>query len=122
MYGQVAETPVLGLPGNPGAVFVTFSVLARPFLMHRQGISQSSPQSFQQALGFDIKKAGPRREFLRVQRTVDGTLQRHPNQSSGMLSSASWADGFAVIKEHCQPKAGEKVEFIPFSSIFTFPA
>ena len=122
MYGQINGTPVLGLPGNPGAVFVTFSVLARPFLLHKQGLSSASPQSYTLALDFDIKKSGPRREFLRVQRSPDNRLIRHPNQSSGMLSSASWADGFAVIREHTQPQAGELVEFIPFSSLFSLPA
>lgn len=122
MYGQIGNTPVLGLPGNPGAVFVTFSVLARPFLLHHQGIKNSKPTSFQQTLGFDIKKSGARREFLRVQRNADGVLNKHPNQSSGMLSSASWADGFAVIHEHSQPKAGDLVEFIPFSCLFSLPA
>lgn len=121
MYGQIGETPVLGLPGNPGAVFVTFSVLARPFLLHKQGISDTKPQSYSLALDFDIKKSGPRREFLRVQRSQGNRLIRHPNQSSGMLSSASWAEGFAVIKEHTQPKAGDSVEFIPFPSIFSLP-
>jgi molybdopterin molybdotransferase len=122
MYGQIGNTPVLGLPGNPGAVYVTFAVLARPFLLHHQGLNHSSPTSFQQALGFDIKKAGPRREFLRVQRNAEGVLNKHPNQSSGMLSSASWADGFAVIHEHSQPKAGDFVEFIPFSCLFSLSA
>lgn len=122
MYGEIDKTPVLGLPGNPGAVFVTFSVLARPFLLYKQGFSSIKPESFTLSLDFDIKKAGPRREFLRVQRNENNHLVRHPNQSSGMLSSASWADGFAVIHEHTQPKAGDKVEFIPFSGLFSLPA
>src|SRR5690606_2542091 len=32
-FGHVRGTPFIGLPGNPAAVFVTFSVLARPFLL-----------------------------------------------------------------------------------------
>jgi len=119
MYGEINQTPVLGLPGNPGAVFVTFSVLARPFLLHAQGITGITPKAYPHKLGFDIKKSGPRREFLRVQINQNGQLAKHPNQSSGMLSSASWAEGFAVIQEHTQPKAGELVNFIPFSNLFT---
>jgi len=119
MYGEINQTPVLGLPGNPGAVFVTFSVLARPFLLHAQGITGTTPKAYPHRLDFDIKKAGPRREFLRVQINESGLLTQHPNQSSGMLSSASWAEGFAVIPEHTQPKAGEIVNFIPFSNLFS---
>lgn len=118
MYGQINETPVLGLPGNPGAVFVTFAILARPFLLYSQGLNSVRTPSFKLPLGFSIKKSGPRREFLRVQVDENNQLIRHPNQSSGMLSSASWADGFAVIKEKTQPGKGEEVAFIPFSGLF----
>ena len=121
MYGEIDNTPVLGLPGNPGAVFVTFSVLARPFLLHRQGLTSIKPKSYKLPLDFDIKKSGPRREFLRVKRDSNNRLIKHPNQSSGMLSSASWAEGFAVIHENTLPKAGDEVEFIPFSGIFSLP-
>lgn len=118
MYGEIDGTPILGLPGNPGAVFVTFSVMARHFLLLKQGMTNVRYQSAQHPLGFNIKKAGIRREFLRVQLNESGELIQHPNQSSGMLSSASWADGLAVIQEHTQPKAGELIDFIPFQAIF----
>jgi len=118
MYGEINNTPILGLPGNPGAVFVTFAVLARPFLLHSQGIADTTPKAYPQKISFDIKKAGPRREFLRVQRNEEGLLCRHPNQSSGMLSSASWAEGLAVIEEGTQPQKGDMVDFIPFSNLF----
>jgi molybdopterin molybdotransferase len=121
MYGEISDTPVLGLPGNPGAVFVTFSVLARSFLLHKQGLSAVAPLSFALPLSFDVKKPGPRREFLRVKRDANNHLIRHPNQSSGMLSSASWAEGFAVIPEQSQPKTGDVVEFIPFAGLFGLP-
>ena len=38
-FGRVANTPFIGLPGNPASVFVTFTVLARPFLLASQGLS-----------------------------------------------------------------------------------
>jgi molybdopterin molybdotransferase len=119
MFGKIDNTPVLGLPGNPGAVFVTFLQLARPFLLKAQGINHCSPASFKLPLGFDIKRAGIRREFLRAKQDSSGQLCRHPNQSSGMLSSASWAEGFAVIKEGETPKQRDLVEFIPFSGLFS---
>jgi len=119
MFGKINDTPILGLPGNPGAVFVTYLLLARPFLLTAQGLSQITPSSFKLPLSFDIKKAGVRREFLRVKQDESGLLCQHPNQSSGMLSSASWAGGFAVIPEHSAPKKGDLVDFIPFSSLFS---
>jgi len=121
MFGQIQNTPILGLPGNPGAVLVTFLVLARPFLLTTQGMKESQPKTFSLPLSFDVKKECPRREFLRVQQDHQGALILHPNQSSGMLSSASWAEGLAVIHEYTCPKKGEHVDFIPFSSLLSLP-
>jgi molybdopterin molybdotransferase len=120
--GRIDQTPILGLPGNPGAVFVTFCILARPYLLAQQGAIVKPLQGIPLPLGFSINKAGIRREYLRVQSVVDASgkliLQAHPNQSSGVLSSASWADGFAIIMENTAPQSGDKVEFVPFSAIF----
>jgi len=119
--GQVNNTPIIGLPGNPGAVFVTFCILARPYLLALQGATIKNSPRLSIPIGFSIEKAGTRREYLRVRLTVDSrgktTLQRHSNQSSGVLSSASWADGFAVIMENTAPQMGEPVNYIPFSEL-----
>tara|TARA_R110002072_G_scaffold45422_5_gene126333 strand:- start:13740 stop:14996 length:1257 start_codon:yes stop_codon:yes gene_type:complete len=116
MLGRINNTPILGLPGNPGAVFVTFMILARPFLLHKQGVTNTQAKPYSIAINFDIKKAGMRREFLRVIRNND-MLELHPNQSSGMLSSASWAEGLAVIMEGTAPQKGDLVPFIPFDTL-----
>ena len=36
-FGRVADTPFIGLPGNPVSVFVTLLVVARPYLFACQG-------------------------------------------------------------------------------------
>jgi molybdopterin molybdotransferase len=117
MLGEIDSIPVLGLPGNPGAVFVTFLILARPFLLHLQGCKDIHPTAYSLPINFSIKKAGIRREFLRVMRNDCNQLELHPNQSSGMLSSASWADGLAVIKENTAPQQGHIVDYLPFESL-----
>ncbi len=120
-FGRVANTPIIGLSGNPGAVFVTFCILARPYLLKSQGASRITPHSFKLPLNFDVNRPGKRREYLRTRiNHQDGktVIESYPNQSSGVLSSASWADGFAVIPEHTAPQAGEEVEFIPFTELF----
>lgn len=117
MFGQVQDCPILGLPGNPAAALVTFLILARPFLLKKQGIEDYQAVSYSAPAGFEITKPGKRREFLRVKLNTKGKLDAHPNQSSGMLSSASWADGFAVIPEHSTVSLGEKLEFLPFSAL-----
>lgn len=117
MLGDINGTPILGLPGNPGAVFVTFMILARPFLLHMQGCTKTTAEAYQLPINFNIKKAGIRREFMRVIRNGQDQLELHPNQSSGMLSSASWADGLAVIMENTAPQKGDLVDFLPFESL-----
>ena len=118
MLGNINNTPILGLPGNPGAVFVTFMILARPFLLHKQGLNNTRTKPYSLPINFDIKKAGKRREFMRVRRNANNILDVHPNQSSGMLSSASWAEGLAVIMENTAPQKGDVVDFIPFDTLF----
>lgn len=119
MLGNIQNTPILGLPGNPGAVFVTFMILARPFLLHRQGLRNTQLKPYSLPINFDVKKASIRREFLRVIRKDEG-LELHSNQSSGMLSSASWAEGLAIIMEQTAPKKGDTVSFIPFDTLLNF--
>src|SRR5690606_21020344 len=35
-FGQLGDIPFVGLPGNPGSVFVTALILLRPFLLRYQ--------------------------------------------------------------------------------------
>lgn len=121
MCGQVQGTPILGLPGNPSAVLVTFLILARKVLLTRQGCRLTSYRSIKLPLAESIKRPGIRREFLRVRINEFGQLQSHPNQSSGMMSSSCWAEGFAVIIENTCPQAGDQVEFIPFTHLLQLP-
>lgn len=120
-FGKIHNTPILGLPGNPGAVFVTFCILARPFLLRMQGATRTTPQSYSLPLGFSLRKPGTRREFLRARITHcdnKAVISKHPNQSSGVLSSAVWGEGLAIIPENTAPGEGDFVEFIPFTELF----
>lgn len=117
MLGKINHTPVLGLPGNPGAAFVTFMILARPCLLQKQGASKTKVASYSLPINFSIKKPSIRREFLRVKRNPSNQLEQHSNQSSGMLSSASWAEGLAIIMENTTPQQGDLVSYIPFDAL-----
>lgn len=118
-FGQIGEVPFLGLPGNPVSVFATTCILARPFLIAMQGAAFKSADGFQVAVGFDVAQPVRRQEYLRVRMVRDGEgraiLEKYPNQSSGVLTSASWADGFAVLREGVVLQKGDEVEFIPFN-------
>lgn len=119
-FGRVEQTPFFGLPGNPVSVFVTFCILARPFLMKCQGCLDGSPpvHQFKSEFSFD---GGSRQEYLRVQviRGTDGTMcvQRYPNQGSGILSSVVWANGLAVVDIEQRIKKGELIKVHLFSDL-----
>nr|WP_207061528.1 gephyrin-like molybdotransferase Glp [Motiliproteus sp. SC1-56] len=116
--GEVRGTPFLGLPGNPASVLVTFHVLARPFLLRMQGATELAPTAYRVPLTRGLKKPQARCEFARARLVNrDGQLWAEPfsNQSSGMLSSACWASGYAVLPPNIQVQSGELVDFIPFT-------
>ncbi len=120
-FGTVGDVPFIGLPGNPAAVFVTFCVLARPFLLKTQGADRWSAKTFRVPAGFARKNSGPRQEYLRCRLQADEagtwTIEPYPNQSSGVLCSASWGDGFAILPPATEVRAGDLLEYLPYSSL-----
>ena len=121
VYGRVGEADFIGLPGNPVSTFVTFVLFARPFLLRRMGMVDVLPKTYRVQAAFDWAKPGQRREFLRarLQAGQGGELeaQLFHNQSSGVLTSAVWADGLVDIDIGHTVTRGELVRFIPFSEV-----
>lgn len=119
-FGQICGTPWIGLPGNPVAALITALVVARPFLLRAQGRRDVLPKALPVAAGFSWLKANPRRQYLRarLERGADGLqVTPHQKQGSAMLTSACWADGLAVVEAGRILKAGEPVDFLPFSEL-----
>ena len=116
-YGTVGAAHFIGLPGNPVSSFVTFLLLVRPFLLKLQGASQLQPVPLLLPAHFDWPRPDKRREFLRVRRNAEGGLELFTNQSSGVLTSTVWADGFADIPAQQPVKRGELVRFLPVAEL-----
>ncbi len=112
-----AETWFIGLPGNPVSSFVTFLLFVRPFILKLQGRDAGMPQSYPMRADFDWPKGDRRNEFLRVKINRQGGLDLFPNQSSGVLTSASWGDGLIDCPPGDTFKAGDLVKYIPFSAL-----
>lgn len=114
---QDGETWFIGLPGNPVSSFVTFLLFVRPFILRLQGRDAGAPQSYPMRADFDWLKGDRRNEFLRVKINAQGGLDLFPNQSSGVLTSASWGDGLLDCPPGHTFKAGELVKYIPFNAL-----
>lgn len=114
-FGRIAETPFIGLPGNPSSVFVTFCLVARPFLLKLQGVAEPATPGFEAAAMFTVDKPGGRQDYQRVTlvEAPDG-LQAHrfPNQSSGVLSSVSDSNALAVIPPGTTVAVGDRVRVL----------
>ncbi len=121
-YGRVHRSEpgdfahFLGLPGNPVSSFVTFLLLVRPFLLRLQGATDQLLR-LPAVAAFAWPKADKRREFLRVRLQADGRLALFDNQSSGVLTSAVWADGLVDNPAGQTIAPGDTVQFIPLSAL-----
>jgi molybdopterin molybdotransferase len=117
-FGRVAEKAYfIGLPGNPVSSFVTFALAVRPVLLKLQGALEIAPRAVSMIAGFDWPKPDRRREFLRARVGAGGTLELFPNQSSGVLTSAVWADGLIDNPPGQAITHGDAVRFLPFAEL-----
>ena len=114
---KAGEAWFIGLPGNPVSSFVTFLLFVRPFILKLQGREEEKVQSYPMRADFDWLKADRRNEFLRVKINANGGLDLFPNQSSGVLTSASWGDGLVDCPPNQPIKAGDLVKYIPFNAL-----
>ncbi|UCP00199.1 molybdopterin molybdotransferase MoeA [Metapseudomonas lalkuanensis] len=115
-FGHFRGVPVIGLPGNPASTLVTFGLLTRPYLLRRLGVEELEPLGFTVPAGFIWKKPGNRREYLRA-RLENGRAVIYPNQSSGVLRSAAWAEGLVEVLEGTTLAEGDTLRFIPLSEL-----
>nr|WP_144735205.1 gephyrin-like molybdotransferase Glp [Extensimonas perlucida] len=115
--GQRGPTHFIGLPGNPVSSLVTFLLLVRPFLLRLQGVADVLPRFIGATAHFDWRKADKRREFLRVRRNDQGSLELFANQGSGVLTSTVWADGIVDVPPGQTIAHGDVVRYLPFAEL-----
>lgn len=120
--GTVRGCPFFGMPGNPAAVFVTFTRFVGPVLDMLQGATPSRPPPFMVESGFDYAKKLDRREYVRVSlsRGQDGRLiaQRFPKDGAALISSLIAADGLAELDESCITiRRGQLIPVLPMASL-----
>lgn len=115
--GRIGDADFIGLPGNPVSSFVTFLMLARSFLLKRQGLQRVLPKRLQLPAAFEWPRANPRREFLRARINAGGAVELFKSQGSAMLSSLVWAEGLAVVREAQTIQPGDLVDYLSLSEL-----
>jgi len=119
-FGQIGDTVVLGLPGNPVAVFVCFLLYVWPLLRRMGGATWPEPKRYPlpALFAFPDRKVG-RREFWRgmLRETPQGlAVDKFARDGSGLISGLRAADGLIDIPEDVsEVKPGDFVAFIPFA-------
>lgn len=107
----------IGLPGNPVSSFVTFLLAVSPVLRVLQGMPAGLPAALPLVADFDWPRPDKRREFVRVRLGAQGRIELFPNQSSGVLTSAVWADGLVDIAPGQVVARGDVVRYLPMTSL-----
>jgi molybdopterin molybdotransferase len=109
----------VGLPGNPVSSFVTFLLCVAPVLRALQGMDPAPPRALPLRADFDWPRADKRREFLRVRLNAQDGLELFGNQSSGVLTSAVWADGLVDNPGGNVIRRGDTLRFLPMAELIT---
>jgi molybdopterin molybdotransferase len=119
-FGQIGDCVVVGLPGNPVAVFVCFLLYVWPLLRRMGGAAWPEPRRYKlpALFAFPGRKTG-RREFWRgiLKETPRGLgLDKFPRDGSGLISGLRAADGLIDIPEDVTDvQPGDLLAFIPFA-------
>ena len=110
---------LLGLPGNPVAVMVTFLAFVRPALLQMMGATAAPAPLLKARSTEAIRKKAGRTEYQRgwVFTAADGSLQVKTtgSQGSGVLRSMAEANGLIVL-HHAQGNVavGDEVDILMF--------
>lgn len=121
--GVISGTPLVGLPGNPVAVFITSAYVLRPLIARLRGETPEPLASFPIRVGFPYKKKKGRREFVRasLRRDADGglTAVKHARDGAGILTSLTETAGLVELAEDILSlEPGETAPFIPYALLW----
>jgi molybdopterin molybdotransferase len=114
---DAGEALFVGLPGNPVSSYVTFVLCVSTVLRTMQGLSTALPRPLPLKAAFDWPRPDKRREFLRVRLNAAGELELFDNQSSGVLTSAVWADGLVDNPPSRAIAHGDTLRYLPLSEL-----
>ncbi|MCI5045246.1 MAG: molybdopterin molybdotransferase MoeA [Aquisalinus sp.] len=116
-YGNLNDTKVLGLPGNPASAIVTATLFLRPLIKSLSGEKNTTPTINQGRLLSPLPANGDRENYLRakVEYDTSGVITLNPAaaQDSSLLKPFLTCDALIRRKPNAiKLEAGAIVEFI----------
>jgi molybdopterin molybdotransferase len=120
--GIIDGTPLIGLPGNPVASFVTFIHVVRPTVLALSGATPMPLLAMPVRAAFGYKKKLGRREYVRasLRKAADGVLEavKFPREGAGLLSSLVETDGLIELGESLvRVEPGDQVGFLGYADL-----
>jgi molybdopterin molybdotransferase len=120
--GIIGGTPLIGLPGNPVASFVTFVHVVRPTVLALAGALPEPLLPIPVRAAFAYKKKIGRREYVRatLRRGEEGALEavKFPREGAGLLSSLVETDGLVELGEDIvRVEPGQNVGFLSYADL-----
>ncbi len=116
--GVIGGCAFAGLPGNPVAVFVTFTQVVRAVIAALGGEVWSPPRYLPVEAGFTHRKKTGRVEFLRVSLSDGIVATRYPIEGAGIISSLTGTDGLVRLPlDLTEVARGDMVDYLPFSAM-----
>jgi molybdopterin molybdotransferase len=120
MLGQINNCLMLGLPGNPVSVMVTFYIFARAVLQTLYSMIPGLPRGMLVPLAAKETKEKHLRSFPRASlKKVNGVLHAVPfgDQSSNLITSLTSSDGLLDLPMgETDFAAGSMVRFYTYES------
>jgi molybdopterin molybdotransferase len=119
LFGHIAGTPMMGMPGNPVSSLVCGLVYLRPAIRAMLGLDPHAT-TLPARLGRDLPANDLRQDYLRASAQINESgetiVTPFEKQDSSMLSRLARADCLVLRPPEAAPaKAGDRVEILPLS-------
>ncbi len=123
MFGDLAGTPMLGMPGNPVSSMICSYIFLIPALDILMGLKPRQPISIPAFLSHDVKQNDRRQDYLRAKiiGEKDGLplIETFSNQDSSLLSALSEADCLLMRPPHADPlNEGQQIDILMLEAAY----
>lgn len=119
--GTIGGAAFVGLPGNPVAVYVTFTHVVRGLIAALAGETWQPPSPFAATSGFSYRKKVGRTEFVRVhldpgQNGALPTARKFARDGAGILSSLTETDALMILDaDVASIEQGDRIGCVPLA-------